>query len=116
LIAACGFALARRLASAKPQAEDPEATMSHPTRRRFLQAAALGAALPLAADAAQDPPSPEQSLLAIVRHRFRHMSEDQLKAVTSALQRGITAAEVLKRTRLSLLDEPATVFVADVAE
>jgi hypothetical protein len=90
--------------------------MSHPTRRRFLQAAALGAALPLAADAAQDSPSAEQSLLAIVRQRFKHMSEDQLKAVSAALQRGIAAAEILKRTRLTPVDEPATVFVADVAE
>ena len=90
--------------------------MSKPTRRRFLQAAALGAALPLAADAAQDPPSADQSLLAIVRQRFKHLSEDQLKAVGAALQRGIAAADVLKRTRLAPIDEPATVFVPDVAE
>ena len=90
--------------------------MSKPTRRRFLQAAAIGAALPLVADAAQETPTPQQSLLAIVRQRFKHMSEDQLKAVQRGLQNGIAAADVLRRTRLSPIDEPATVFVADVAE
>src|SRR5436309_336487 len=90
--------------------------MSKPTRRRFLQAAAIGAALPLVARAAQDPPSAEQALLGIVRQRFKHMSEDQLKAVQTSLQRGLAAGETLKRTRLAPIDEPAMVFVADVAE
>lgn len=91
--------------------------MSKPSRRRFLQAAAVGATLPLAGAAlAQDPPSAAQSLLAIARQRFKHMSDDQLKAVQAGLQRGLAAGEVLKRTRLAPVDEPATVFVADVAE
>ena len=90
--------------------------MSKTTRRRFLQAATVGAVLPLVADAAQDPPTAEQSLLAIVRQRFKHMSEDQLKAVQRSLQNGLASAETLKRVRLSPLDEPATIFVADVAD
>ena len=89
--------------------------MSKPTRRRFLQAAAASAALPLVADAGE-PASADQSLLAIVRQRFKHMSEDQLKAVQRSLQSGLASAETLKRVRMSPLDEPATVFVADVAE
>ena len=89
--------------------------MSKQTRRRFLQAAAVGSVLPLAAQAG-DPPSADQSLLAIVRQRFKHLTEDQLKAVLPGLQRGVASAEVLKRVRLTPLDEPATVFVADVAE
>jgi hypothetical protein len=93
--------------------------MSKPTRRRFLQSAAVGAALPLAAVPALEAGEPapaEQSLLAIVRLRFKHLTEDQLKAVQTSLQRGLAAAEILKRTRLAPVDEPATVFVADVAE
>ncbi len=89
--------------------------MSQQSRRRFLQAAALGAALPLAADAGE-PASADQALLAIVRQRFKHMTEDQLKAVQGSLRNGLGAAEVLKRVRLAPIDEPATVFVSDVAE
>jgi hypothetical protein len=40
----------------------------------------------------------------------------RLKAVQTSLQRGLAAAEVLKSTRMTPVDEPATVFVADVAE
>jgi hypothetical protein len=93
--------------------------MFKPSRRRFLEAAAVGAALPLVAVATLDagePASVEESLLAIVRQRFKHLSEDQLKAVQASLRRDLTAAEVLKRTRLAPVDEPATIFVADVAE
>lgn len=89
--------------------------MSQQSRRRFLQAAALGAALPLAADAGE-PASADQALLAIVRQRSKHMTEDQLKAVQGSLRNGLGAAEVLKRVRLAPIDEPATVFVSDVAE
>jgi hypothetical protein len=93
--------------------------MSTPTRRRFLQAAAIGAALPLVAApvaAAGDPPSADESLLAMVRVRFKHLTEDQLKAVQRSLRGDLAAAEALKRIRLDPLDEPATVFIADVAE
>ena len=89
------------------------------TRRRVLLAAGVGATLPLldsmAADAGE-PASADQALLAIVRQRFKHLTEDQLKAVQRGLQSGIGSAEVLKRVRLDPLDEPASVFVADVAE
>ena len=89
------------------------------TRRRLLQAAGAGAALPLLGEAtaeAGEPASADQALLAIVRQRFKHLTEDQLKAVQRGLQSGIGAAEVLKRVRLDPLDEPASVFVADIAE
>jgi hypothetical protein len=89
--------------------------MATPTRRRFLQAAAVAAALPLAADAGE-PASADASLLAIVRLRFKHMTEDQLKAAQNSLRNGLAAAAVLKRVRLAPVDEPATVFVADVPE
>jgi hypothetical protein len=92
-----------------------------PTRRRFLQAAAATAALPLVdvppVVVADDPPaSAEQALTAIVRLRFKHLTEDQLKAVQAGLQRGLAAGEILKRTRLDPTDEPATIFVSDLAE
>jgi hypothetical protein len=91
--------------------------MKTSTRRRFLQAAAVGAALPLIADASQDAPaSADQALAAIVRLRFKHLTEDQLKTVQTSLQRGLASAEILKRIRLDPTDEPATVFVSDVAE
>jgi hypothetical protein len=92
--------------------------MSKPTRRRFLRAATT-VALPLVGVPtleAGEPASADQSLLAIVRQRFKHLTEDQLKAVQTSLQRGLAAAEALKRMRLAPVDEPATVFVADVAE
>ncbi|MBI3822687.1 MAG: twin-arginine translocation signal domain-containing protein [Planctomycetes bacterium] len=90
--------------------------MQEPTRRRFLQAAAVGAALPLADAVAQDPPSADQALLGIVRQRFKFLSDAQLKAVQAGLQRSLASAEILKRTRLTQIDEPATIFVADLAE
>jgi hypothetical protein len=93
--------------------------MSKPSRRRFLQAVAVGTALPLAAVPtleAGEPASAEQALLTMVRQRFKHLSEDQFKTVQTSLRRGLAAAEVLKRIRLAPVDEPATVFVADVAE
>lgn len=92
--------------------------MPQSTRRRFLHAAAA-AALPLvAAPPAQsgEPANPDQALLAIVRQRFKHLTEDQLKAVQRSLQQGLAAADFLKRVRLGPLDEPAAVFVADVAD
>ncbi len=92
--------------------------MSTPTRRRFLQAAAVGAALPLVADAAaQEPPATAaQALQSIVRLRYRYLTEDQLKAVQQGLEIGQASAEILKRVRLDPTDEPCTVFVADLAE
>jgi hypothetical protein len=92
--------------------------MKTATRRRFLQAATAGA-LPLLADTAiaQDAPATaDQALAVIVRLRFKHLSEDQLKAVQTNLRRGLASAEVLNRVRLDPTDEPATVFVSDVAE
>lgn len=87
------------------------------TRRRFLQAAAAAAALPLAADAAQDATaSAAQSLQSIVRVRYKYLTEDQLKAVQLGLQIGQINAEILRRVRLDPTDEPGTVFIADVAE
>ena len=93
--------------------------MSRPTRRGFLQAAAVGATLPLLADAAsaqETPMTAEQALGAIVRLRFKHLTEDQLKAVQTSLQRGLASAETLRRIRMEPTDEPATVFVVDLAE
>ena len=93
--------------------------MSRPTRRRFVQTAAVGATLPLLADAlsAQEAPlTAEQALGAIVRLRFKHLTEDQLKAVQTSLQRGLASAEALRRIRMEPNDEPATVFVSEVAE
>jgi hypothetical protein len=93
--------------------------MSDTTRRRFLQAAA-SAALPLlatqGADAGEPAPSAEQSLTNIVRQRFKHLTEAQIKTVQTGLQRNLAMAEILKRNALDPVDEPATVFVADVAE
>lgn len=91
------------------------------SRRRFLQTAAAGAALPLAvvpavADAADPPASADQSLAEIVRQRYRYLTEDQLKAVQTSLQRGVAAGEVLRRVRLDPGSEPATIFVSDLAE
>jgi hypothetical protein len=94
--------------------------MSDTTRRRFLQAAAASAALPLvatpSADAGEPAPSAEQSLTTIVRQRFKHMTEAQIKTVQIGVQRNLAMAEILKRNALDPVDEPATVFVADVAE
>ena len=94
--------------------------MSHSTRRRFLQAAAIGAALPLvegSAALAGDPPaSADAALTAVVRLRFKFLSEAQLKAVQTGIQRNLAGGEVLKRFTLDPVDEPATIFVADVAE
>jgi hypothetical protein len=88
-------------------------------RRRFLKAAAT-AALPLVAApvvAADEPPvTADQAMTAIIRQRFKHLTEDQLKAVRAGVQRGLATGETLKRTRLDPTDEPATIFVSDVAE
>jgi len=95
--------------------------MPNSTRRRFLQAASGAAVLPLIVDTpsieAGDPPaSADQALTAIVRQRYKHLSEAQIKAVQTGVQRGLALAEILKRIPLDPVDEPATVFVADVAE
>ena len=94
--------------------------MAKSTRRRFLQAAAVGAALPLvatpAADAGDPPPSVEASLTAIVRQRYKHLTEAQIKTVQAGVQRGLAMAAILNRIALDHVDEPATIFVADVAE
>lgn len=88
------------------------------TRRRFLQAAAASAALPLVgvANAGDTPASADAALTAIVRQRYKHLTEAQVKAVQGGVQRGLAMGEFLKRTVLDPRDEPATVFVADVAE
>jgi hypothetical protein len=91
------------------------------TRRQFLRAAAVSATLPLlatapGADAGDPPASAEQSLLAIVRQRYKFLTEDQLKTVQRSMANGIAAADVLRRVSLDPVDEPATVFVADIAE
>ncbi len=94
--------------------------MASTNRRRFLQAAVLGATAPLIgasiAEAGDQPASPDYALSAIVRQRFKHLSEAQLKAVHTGLQRGVAMGEILKRSSLDPVDEPATIFVADVAE
>ncbi len=94
--------------------------MSKPTRRRFLQAAAVGAALPLiatpSANAGDPPANAEQALTAIVRQRYKHLTEAQIKTVQAGVQRGLAMGELLKRSPLDPVDEPATVFVADIAE
>jgi hypothetical protein len=90
------------------------------TRRRFLQAAAVGAAaLPLIATpaaAGDPPPSIEASLTAVVRQRYKHLTEAQVKTVQAGIQRGLAAAAALNRLALTPLDEPATIFLPDVAE
>ena len=92
--------------------------MSKPTRRRFLQAAAVGATLPLLASPTEagEPTRADDALTAIVRARFRFLNEAQVKAVQAAIQRNLTSAEALRRVTLDPVDEPATIFVADVAE
>ena len=87
------------------------------TRRRFLQAAAVAATLPLIAEAAQEAPTTaDQALHAIVRMRFKHRTEEQLKAVQASLRAGLANGDALRRVRLEATDEPATVFLADIAE
>src|SRR5438876_9101862 len=94
--------------------------MQRSTRRRFLQAAALGTAgavaTPPSASAQDNPPRPAdnqaQALAEIVRMRLgRHLSEAQLKSVQQRLGRSLATSEQLKRTRLENGDEPAFVFV-----
>jgi hypothetical protein len=93
--------------------------MAKSSRRRFLQAAA-GAALPLIApsnaDAGEPPASVDQALGAIARLRFKYLTEAQLKTVQTGVQRGVVMGEVLKRFALDPVDEPATIFVSDLAE
>lgn len=90
------------------------------TRRRFLQAAAAGAALPLLGEAPVEAGEtilgPDLALAAIVRQRFKHLNAAQLKSVQAGLQRGLAIGEFLKRVPLDPLDEPATIFVADLPE
>lgn len=96
-----------------------EKHMPKTSRRRFLQAAAVSAALPLAAApavAGEPPASADQALLAIVRQRFKFLTEDQVKAVQRGLQGGLGSAAVLRRVNLDPVDEPTTIFVPDVAE
>ena len=95
--------------------------MSKPSRRRFLQTAAVGAAaVPLLGAAtahAGDPaPTADASLTAIIRQRFKHLTEAQIKSVQTGVQRGLAMAEILKRSPLEPVDEPSTIFVADIAE
>jgi hypothetical protein len=94
--------------------------MDDTTRRRFLQAATASAAIPFFAmqdaDAGDPLSSAEQSLTNIVRQRFKHLTEAQIKTVQTGVQRNLAMAEILKRNALEPVDEPATVFVADVAE
>ena len=94
--------------------------MSAASRRRFLAAAAATAALPLVGappvEAGDPPASADQALLAIVRQRYKFLSEDQLKVVQRSLQGGLANAAALARVRLDPVDEPATIFVPDVAE
>jgi bifunctional DNA-binding transcriptional regulator/antitoxin component of YhaV-PrlF toxin-antitoxin module len=40
----------------------------------------------------------------------------QFKTVQTGIQRGVVMGEILKRFALDPVDEPATIFVADVAE
>ena len=91
------------------------------TRRRFLQAAAVGAVVPLLTPPGVDAGQPasasaDQALTSIVRLRYKHLSEAQIKVVQTGLQRGLAMAEFLKRSPLDPVDEPTTIFVPDVAE
>ena len=94
--------------------------MAKSTRRRFLQATAAAATLPLIptpqAVSGDPPASADASLTAIVRQRYKHLSEAQIKTVQTGIQRGLAMADVLKRSPLDPVDEPATIFVADVAD
>ena len=53
---------------------------------------------------------------AVVRLRFKHLTEAQIKAVQTGIQRGLAQGDALKRFTLDPVDEAATIFVADVAE
>jgi len=94
--------------------------MAKSTRRRFLQAAAVSATLPLIAapfvEAGDPPVSADAALTAIVRLRFKHLTEAQINAVQIGIQRGLALGDALKRFALDPVDEPATIFVSDVAE
>jgi hypothetical protein len=92
--------------------------MTASTRRRFLQAAAVTATAPFAVipalHAGETPASAEEALFALVRLRFKHLTEEQLKAVQRSLRGSLAVAGVLQRTRLDPTDDPATIFVADL--
>ncbi len=92
--------------------------MSNPTRRRVLRAAAIAgaSALGATASAGEPPASADQALTAMVRLRFKHLTEEQIKTVQRSIQNNLGAAGVLRNISLTPLDEPATVFLADVAE
>ena len=93
--------------------------MQPTTRRRFMQAAALGAvgAATAPAQAQEQPRQPDnqtQALADIVRARFgKHLNEAQMKSVQQRLTRMLATSDQLKRTRLENGDEPAFVFVPE---
>jgi hypothetical protein len=93
-----------------------------PTRRDFARTVAGLAAAPLAtqeAPAAADPPEPvaaaAEVLTEIVRRRHgTHLTDEQLRRVRQGIERGLHAAEMLRRFPLRNSDEPAFQFSADV--
>ena len=82
-------------------------------RRRRRVAVARGCR---AAEAGDPPASADSALAAIVRLRFKHLTEAQFKSVQTGIQRGLAMGDALKRSPLDPVDEPATIFVADKAE
>ncbi len=62
--------------------------MSNPTRRRVLRAAAIAgaSALGATASAGEPPASADQALTAMVRLRFKHLTEEQIKTVQRSIQ------------------------------
>jgi hypothetical protein len=92
-------------------------------RRRFVQAAALGA-VPLGLidelaaqetrERANDLSALTQTLLDFARIRFgRHLNGGEMKFLHRRLQQNLTFASQLKAIPLANSDEPDFVFVAD---
>ena len=88
------------------------------TRRQFAVAAAAGSLAVATTGTAKDKvsePSPDESLLALVRARYgEHLDKEQMEAVHHSIRRRLARAEVLKRYPVQNGDDPALVFRADL--
>src|SRR5262245_27554892 len=95
------------------------------TRRDFGKALALLAVTPLAAAtpaaqaeqppaAKEDPLTPPQALMEIVKRRYgKNLTEEQLQAVQRSITGLLAAADRLKKFPLKNGDEPAFTFSPD---
>lgn len=93
--------------------------MDEPTRREFAAAIALlatGSLLP-----GQQPKLPAdvaghlEPLVALARAKYgKHLSEEQLKAVSRGIARALVSAERMNRVKLANAVEPAVVFSSDL--